>query len=187
LHWSKLDLAEDILRSIPSSLDQDASILRLKDLLTALRYAERGRAIFPLSVPASQWWSPIPHTNLPLEADGLRLTKWYPARVQRVEDEGNIVVLLANRPEGSQAEPCFEEMQLSRDHFQTATNQFDSTRLHAGSYIEIGHYGDWESLRIGIHAEVSLNDPDLLPLVPPPNRWYDRAVAESWQQVVGDQ
>lgn len=38
LHWSNLDLAENVLRSIPSSLQSDASVSRLNDLLTALRY-----------------------------------------------------------------------------------------------------------------------------------------------------
>ncbi|MCA9031196.1 MAG: tetratricopeptide repeat protein, partial [Planctomycetaceae bacterium] len=187
LHWSNLDLAENVLRSIPSSLEDDASISRLNDLLVAMRYAEKDRAVFPLSVPASEWWTPRPHTDLPNEADNLRLSHWYPARVQHIDDNGVVFLLYAEPPTCSDVEPVFRERELSRDEVQVAAHEFDSQTLHEGSFIELGYYGDNAMLKIGMHAEGTLNDPDLIPLVPPPDRWYDRAVAASWDDIGGEQ
>ena len=67
LHWAELDFAEDVLRSIPSTLaERDASIQALWNLLGALRIAEQGPAVFPLTVPVTEWWSANGHTGLPL-------------------------------------------------------------------------------------------------------------------------
>lgn len=187
LHWSNLDLAENVLRSIPSSLKDDASIARLNDLLVAMRYAEKDRAVFPLSVPASQWWTPRPNTNLPNEAANLRLSHWYPARVQQVDESGVVFLLYAEPPTRPDAEPIFRNKDLSPDEVQAVSHEFNSECLHEGSFIELGYYGENAVLKIGLHAEGPLNDPDLIPLVPPPDRWYDRAVAASWDEVGGDQ
>jgi hypothetical protein len=183
LHWSNLDLAENVLRSIPSSLQSFAGITRLNELLTALRFAERGQAVFPLSVPANEWWSPRPHTNLPIELDGLRLSRWYPARVQCAENNGNFVVLYAKPPVCPGDDALFDEIKLSREEVQAAAFQFNCQCLHEGSFIEIGFYGEGDELKIGLHADGPLEDPDLIPLVPPPDRWYRRAVKAAWSDV----
>ncbi len=52
LHWSELDFAEEVLSSIPRDLARnDASIQALFNLYAALRQAQRGVSVFPLSVP----------------------------------------------------------------------------------------------------------------------------------------
>lgn len=186
LHWSNLDFAENVLRSIPSSLQSDASVSRLNDLLTALRFAESGRAVFPLSVPASEWWSPHPHTDLPNELDGQRLLYWFPARVQHVEDGGGISVMYAKQSVGLQGRAQFVDATFSCEVVRGAAVGFDSQCLHEGSFVELGYYGENRTLRIGLHPEGPLNDPDLIPLVPPPDRWYLRAVEASWADL-GDQ
>lgn len=187
LHWSNLDLAENVLRSIPSSLQSDASVSRLNDLLTALRYAENNRSVFPLSVPASNWWSPRPHTNLPLEVDNLQLSHWFPARVQHVDDDGDIFVLFSKPPKETDGQVVFYEMELAKADIREAVYEVDIECLREGSFIELGYYGANEQLKIGFHAEGLLNDPDLIPLVPPPDRWYRRAVQASWNDVGGEQ
>lgn len=186
LHWSNLDFAENVLRSIPSSLQSDASVSRLNDLLTALRFAESGRAVFPLSVPASEWWSPHPHTDLPNELDGQRLLYWYPARVQHVEEGGDIFVMYAKQPVELKSRAEFVDAKVPCKVVRGAAFGFDSQCLHEGSFVELGYYGENQTLRIGLHPEGPLNDPDLIPLVPPPDRWYRRAVEASWADP-GDQ
>ena len=136
--------------------------------------------MFPLSVPVGDWWSPRPHTDLPNEIDGLLLSKWFPARVQHVDDNGDIAILFAKPPEDSAAEADFSELDVPHDTLEAAAYGFDHQCLHEGSFIELGYYGDKGILKIGLHAECSLNDPDLIPLVPPPDRWYRRAVQASW-------
>jgi tetratricopeptide (TPR) repeat protein len=186
LHWSNLDLADNILRSIPSGLTADPSIARLNDLLIALRFAERGRAVFPLSIPASMWWTPNPHTNLPLAIVNQRLTMWLPARIQYVDPEGELFVMFAKPPSDAAEQAEFDEMKMDRSSVEAAAFQFRWNDLREGRFIELGYYGDAGSVRIGLHPDGLLNDADLIPLVPPPNRWYERAVAASWNEVGGN-
>ena len=35
-------------------------------------------------------------------------------------------------------------------------------------------------MRIALHRDTTWCDPDLPPLYPPPDRWYQRAVEEAW-------
>ena len=88
LHWAELDFAEDVLRAIPRHFAQnDASIQTLWDLLKALRQAQHGTCVFPLSIPAKDWWSPSPHTDLPPSWVGQPLRFWVPARIEGVDHE----------------------------------------------------------------------------------------------------
>lgn len=185
LHWSNLDLAQNILRSVPSSLSGNASISRLNDLLAALRLAERGKAVFPLSVPARLWWTPNPHSNLPLEVANQRLETWHPARIQHVGEDGKVYFMFATQPETSGGEGKYDEMELARATVEQAAYQFNWADVCEGRFVELGYYGGQRHLRIGMHPDGPLNDPDLIPLVPPPDRWYKRALSASWDEVGG--
>jgi len=185
LHWAELDFAEEVLRSIPRKLaENDASIQTLWDLLRALRQAERGVSVFPLSVPAKDWWSPSPHTDLPPAWEGDPLRFWFPARIEGVDQENSVAFLVAAKPPATAgADPVYFEMELSRDQIGQAKSGFQWDDLHEGTFVELGSYGDCNELRrIGLHRETTWHDPHLLPLVPPPDRWYRRAIEGAWAE-----
>lgn len=185
LHWANLDLAENILRSIPEKLSSEASLARLNDMLVALRHAEEGLAAFPLSVPASQWWTAHPHTDLPLVIDGQRLERWVPARISYVDDERGLSLMTASPSEFAKDGIQYDELDLDSEAVRRAAIGFKWDDLEEGRYIELGYYGKSQLLRIGLHSDEPLADPNLLPLAPPPDRWYRRAVRESWKEMVG--
>lgn len=101
LHWGDLDFAEEVLHSIPRRLaENDDGVQALWDLFEALRQARRGVSVFPLSVPARDWWSARPHTDLPLTWEGQALREWFPAQIEGVDQENGIAfVVAAKRPE----------------------------------------------------------------------------------------
>lgn len=177
LHWGELGTAESILNSIRPELRNESSVKRLYDLLAALRLAEEGIAVFPLSVPQSRWWIAAGHTGLPVEVDGQRLV-WYPARINAVEE--GIVYLTVGKPD-SESKLCLavEEQEFSLAVLEKAAHSFSSQDLVQGRFIELGNYGDLGLKKVGLHQSVELNDPELLPLVPPPDRWFKKAVQQS--------
>jgi hypothetical protein len=174
LHWDELGMAERVLKSIKPELRDEGSICRLFDLLATLRLAEEGIAVFPLSVAKSDWWRPEGHTNLPLEIDGTRLA-WYPARVEEKSD--GMVYLMKGVP--NQASPRgfeVEEIELKIDELTTIATNFAESDLEEGRYLELGYYGELGLIKSAIHTSLHINDTRLLPLVPPPDRWYRRSV-----------
>ena len=40
-------------------------------------------------------------------------------------------------------------------------------------------------MRIGLHRETTWQDPHLLPLVPPPDRWYRARSKQAWAEMAG--
>ena len=75
-------------------------------------------------------------------------------------------------------------MELSRDEVAKAAAGFGWDDLCEGRFVELGYYGDGNDLlRIGLHRDTEWRDPHLLSLVPPPDRWYRRAVAHVGQMV----
>ncbi len=186
LHWAELDFAEEVLGSIPRRLTaNDTSIQTLWDLLRALRQAERGVSVFPLSVPAKDWWSPSPHTDLPPSWEGRPLRSWLPARIESVDQDNAVAFLVAaKRPATAAGDPVYFEFDLTRDGFEQATSECQWGDLHEGTFIELGFYGDGNEVgRIGVHRNTGWHDPYLLPLVPPPDRWYQRAVEAAWAEM----
>jgi len=185
LHWAELDFAEEVLRSIPSRVsDSDTSVQAEWDLLKALREAERDASVFPLSVPAKDWWTPMPHTKLPRFINDDQLHSWKPARVEAVDRANSKVSFLAAQcPETPNGTIDFEEIQLPWEKVKAAAYKFRSTELTAGMYVEFAYYGMRKHLRIGLHRDSAWNDARLLPLVPPPDRWYQRAVSTAWDSL----
>jgi hypothetical protein len=183
LHWAELDFAEEILCSIPEGLaGSDTSIGALNNLLAALRVAENGMSVFPLSVPNRDWWSPLPHTDLPPQLDAQPLRSWLPARVESVDAETEDAwVTVGDRPKCKDGELTFREMSLVKNEIAESLYGFTWDEITEGRYIELAYYGDNNTLRIGLHRETQFRDPDLLPLVPPPDRWYRRAVNQAWK------
>lgn len=185
LHWAELDFAEEVLCAIPKRLaENDARIRTLWNLLRALRQAERGVSVFPLTVSAKDWWSPSPHTDLPPSWEALPLRYWIPARVERVDRENSVAVLIAaKRPPTKAAHPEYFEMELRREKLTAAAHGFAWADLREGRFVELGFYGEGEDrMRVGLHRDTNWNDPHLLSLVPPPDRWYRRAVDGAWQE-----
>jgi tetratricopeptide (TPR) repeat protein len=190
LHWAELDFAEEVLRGIPRELaENEASIQTLWDLLEALRQARRGVSVFPLTVPAKEWWSPSPHTDLPPRWEDHPLHSWIPARVDGVDRNTSIAFLVgAKRPASKHADPEYFEMELSRDEVAKAADGFGWDDLCEGRFVELGYYGDGNDLlRIGLHRDTEWRDPHLLSLVPPPDRWYRRAVDSAWASMDEDE
>ena len=175
LHWAELDFAEMVLREIPRRVaQQDASIRALWSLLEALRQAERGTSVFPLSVPAREWRSPAPHTDLPRWFQDAPLRSWVPARVDVIDQEEGVAYLLAAElPPTRDAEFRYFEMELRRDRVEASASGFAWDDLREGSFLELGYYGEGDGgMRIALHRDTTWRDPDLPPLYPPPDRWY---------------
>ncbi len=186
LHWGELDFAEEVLRSVPREVARtDTSIQALGELLAALREAQSETAVFPLSVPAKERWSSGPHTNLPLRSHDKQLLSWQPARVECVESAEEMVFLLAaRRPESRDSEPEYERLELTRNEVESIAYDFEWRDLGEGRFVEFGYYGPDNLRKMGLHRVVEWRDPRLLPLVPPPDRWYRRAVAAAWASKV---
>lgn len=187
LHWAELDFAEEVLRSIPQPLaDTDLSIRTLFDLLAALRKARSGVAVFPLSVPCSEWWSPRPHTKLPLKLAEQPLRSWLPARVDALDSEaGNAFLTIAEFPQAEDDEPAYRELTLTRPQVERTAEGFGWKDLKEGSFLELAYYGEAAELRIGLHRDTEWRDPHLLPLAPRPDRWFRRAVAQACESTKG--
>jgi len=186
LHWAELDFAEEVLRSIPAQLrTTDTSIQALWNLLRALRQAERGVCVFPLTVPASSWWSPTPHTDLPISLHDSLLKDFQPARVEHVDEESQIAFLLAaKRPSATDKTPIYFDAELSKQDVIRDAYGFEWQDLGEGRFLEIGYYVGG-GRRIALHRENAWRDPDLLPLVPPPDRWFQRASEGAWAATEG--
>ena len=183
LHWAELDFAEMVLREIPRWLArQDTGIQALWSLLEALRQAERGDSVFPLSVPPREWRSPAPHTDLPRRFQDAPLRSWVPARVDGIDQEEGVAYLLAAElPPTRDAEFRYFEMELCRDRVEASASGFAWDDLREGSFLELGYYGEGDGgMGIALHRDTTWRDPDLPPLYPPPDRWYQRAVNEAW-------
>jgi hypothetical protein len=182
LHWGDLAFAEEVLLEIPNEYT-NPSIQAEWDLLKALREAERGAAVFPLSIPAAKWWWG-PHTNLPQHINSDYLQSWMPARVEAIDrDNDRVSFLAAHRPDTLESPTKFEEIRLPLKKVESAIYKIRTRALTAGAYVELGYYGRKKRMRIGLHRDVTWNDDRLLPLVPPPDRWYDRAVKNSWNSM----
>jgi tetratricopeptide (TPR) repeat protein len=185
LHWGELAMAKDVLDSIPSEHRTDNGIPRLYDLLAALRMAEAGIAVFPLSVPKSRWWQPEGHTGLPIELNGKRLT-WFPARVDEIAD--GFAYLSVGRPvSDSRFGLVTEQRELALTEIEEVALDFKVQELKEGRYLELAYDSELQLLKVGLHRSLELDDPELLPLVPPPNRWYQKARAAAFQQLASDQ
>ncbi|HKM55339.1 MAG TPA: hypothetical protein VJY33_18180, partial [Isosphaeraceae bacterium] len=185
LHWAELDFAEKVLRAIPTDLtEKESSIQALWSLLIALRKAERGESVFPLSVPPSEWRSSTPHTELPRWFDDAQRHSWVPARVEAIDHEDGVAFLLAAKlPANQKDDFSYFEIDLRLDLVEAAACNFAWDDLRVGSFIELAYYGeDKEPRRIAMHRDTTWHDPNLLPLYPRPDRWYKRAVQESWKQ-----
>jgi tetratricopeptide (TPR) repeat protein len=182
LHWAELDFAEDVLRSIPSTLaERDASIQALWNLLRALRVAEQGPAVFPLTVPFTEWWSANGHTGLPLTWPDQQMRLWRPARVESVDQHsGRLFLVVADRPADQKALLQYRDVELSREQVERAAHGFNWAELKDGQFLELAYYGGENTLRIGLHRVTDYRDPQLIPLVPPPDRWYRHAVDAAW-------
>jgi hypothetical protein len=185
LHWAELDFAEDVLRSIPSTLAENASIQALWNLLGALRIAEQGPAVFPLTVPFREWWSANGHTGLPLTWLNQPMHLWKPARVESVDQHsGRLLLVVADRPTDQKAPLQYRDMVLSRNQVDQAAHGFTWADLEEGRFLELAYYGPEHTLRIGLHRVTEYRDPQLIPLVLPPDRWYRQAVDAAWDSTV---
>ena len=101
-----------------------------------------------------------------------------------VDQDMRVVFLVgARHPTRNGGDLEYFEMELSGDEVVKAAHDFGWDDLRAGRFVELGHYGDAnEVVRIALHRETEWHDPHLLPLVPPPDRWYRRAVESAWSE-----
>lgn len=181
LHWSNLKMAKSVLNSIPSSVANDPSIQTLFDLYRALRHAENGVAVFPLSVREEKWWNG-PHTGLPISLGEFNRQRWSPGRVI-AKTENAIEVQIGLWPTVEQPELRTKDMLFQRDQIDGSFIECFWDEVVEDSFIEIAYYGgDGSKMRVGLHRETEWWDQNLLPLRPSPDRWYDKAVKDSWQE-----
>ncbi len=97
------------------------------------------------------------------------------------QEDGVAYLLAAELPPTRDAEFRYFEMELRRDRVEASASGFAWDDLREGSFLELGYYGEGdEGMRIALHRDTTWRDPDLPPLYPPPDRWYQRAVKEAW-------
>jgi tetratricopeptide (TPR) repeat protein len=183
LHWGELAMAEDVLNSIPPAYRDERSVVRLQEMLETLKLAELGIAVFPLSIRKSHWWNPAGHTGLPGQMDGKLLT-WKPARVDAVCD-GIVYLKIGQKDKVNPHGFVYYDETLERELVERCVEGFQWSDLAEGRYLELGYYGDSGLMKIGMHRSLELDDPEILPLVPPPDRWYERARDNACQQLKG--
>jgi len=119
LHRGQLDFTEQVLASIPESIRQrDTQFQALSRLLETLREAERGRGVFPWSVPPDRWWHPFPNLSFPSEVNGEPLTQWNPARVEDVDEDNVWLIVGKKNPDKL---PTYGHLAIPRDRFDDAS------------------------------------------------------------------
>ena len=87
--------------------------------------------------------------------------------------------MLADRPADPKASLQYHEVELSREQVERAAHGFNWTDLEEGRFLELADYGE-NALLLGLHRITEFRDPQLIPLVPPPDRWYRQAVEAAW-------
>ncbi len=171
LHRAQLDFSEQVLNLTPSAVRKKHPGFRALDrLLTALREAERGRGVFPLSVPPREWWRQMPHLDFPPQIDGHPLIQWNPARVEQIN--GDSIRLVVGKKPIDSAPPTYGTITVDLQRFNTATLDARVEDLAEGRFLELAFYGNQGMLRIRCHPDTAWRDLDLPPFVPADPRRY---------------
>jgi hypothetical protein len=174
LHRAQLDFAEQVLNATPKEVrTQHLGFRALDQLLTALREAERGRGVFPLSISPRDWWRKSPHLDFPPHVSGQELRQWNPARVDGVEN-GTVQLVVGKPPAAEGGNATYGRIALSLDQVRDAMRDVGPEALSEGRFLELAFYGEAGILRIRSHPDSAWRDPDLPPFVPPDPRRYLR-------------
>ena len=167
VHRAQLDFAETVLSETPALVrETDTRFRAIRDLLAALREAERARSVFPLTVPFNEWWTDKPHLDFPQKQD---IVKWFPAQVDAVDDETVHLVMGKRADDGQRAECALVE--LPRSKFDAASLDEPYEVLEPGRFLELAFYGAEETLSIRSHPDLPWQSPDLPPIDPDPRRY----------------
>jgi len=173
VHRAQLDFADTVLSETPALVrETDIRFRAIRDLLAALREAERVRSVFPLSVPYHDRWKG-PHLEFRREIDEGKLVQWFPAQVDDVDEE-TVYLVMAKRAPGDGKEE-YAHVEISRTIFDQATLDENSGQLEAGRFIELAFYGVHEILRIRVHPGTAWQAPGLPALDPDPRRYLRKA------------
>jgi tetratricopeptide (TPR) repeat protein len=173
LHRGQLDMAAEVLEGIPEeNLRDDLGLRALKRRLDALLQARRGEAVFPLSVSQDHQWDG-PHLA-PKRLNKHPLTRWMPARVDAVSEEG-ISLQVAEPPREPSNSARIGFLEVSRDQFNRGSEDIDAEQLEAGRFLELVWYEQQEQPLIRVFPAHEAQDPDLPPLFPDPARYLRRA------------
>jgi tetratricopeptide (TPR) repeat protein len=177
LHRGQLDFASRVLENIPESAFaedvQETGILqRLRTHFRSLIEARRNRAVMPVFIDHDRWWArrPIQSVAEPSLA-GKPLHKWYPGRIEGVED-GQVSIALGVPPDDGEAESDVRTWVLTRQEFDKLSGAA-KYELHAGRFIELVYYADDPEPRLFVRPDEKHALP---PVRPDParylrNRW----------------
>ena len=166
LHRGQLDFADQVLASVPESIRRrDTQFQAMGRLSETLREAERGRGVFPWSIPPERWWHPFPNLNFPSELNGEPLTQWNPARVESVDQE-SVWLIVGTRADGEP--PTYGHVAIPRASFDEASLDVKSGEIQPDRFLELAFYGPRGKLRIRSYpADVAMDDQ--LPGFDPPD------------------
>jgi len=170
LHRGQLDFAEQVLTSVPEPIrSRDAQFQAMGRLYETLREAERGRGVFPWSIPPDRWWRTFPTLNFPPELNGESLTQWNPARVEDLDRES--VWLIVGSKAGD--EPAtYGHVAIPRSRFDEASLDAKSSEIEPDRFLELAFYGSRGELRICCHPTDVAMDGQLPGFDPPDPRRY---------------
>ncbi len=166
LHRGQLDFADLVLASVPEPIRRrDTQFQALGRLYETLREAERGRGVFPWSVPPDRWWHTFPNLSFPPEVNGEPLMQWNPARVEDVDEES--VWMIVGSKAGDEP-PTYGHVAIPRSRFDEASLDVKSQEIEPDRFLELAFYGARGELRIRCHpVEIAMDGQ--LPGFDPPN------------------
>ena len=172
LHRGQLDFAEQVLASVPERVRRhDTQFQALARLSATLHEAERGRGVFPWSVPPDRWWHSFPNLGFPPELNGAPLVQWNPARVED-GDQDSVWLIVGSKLAGEL--PTYGHLAIPRDRFDDASLDVKSEEIQPNRFLELAFYGSAGELRIRCHpAEIAM-DGQLPGFDPPDPRRYLR-------------
>ena len=170
LRRAQLDFMERVLADVPAEVRAtNTRFVALDRHLTALKIARDEYAVFPINIDPKDYWE-WPHTCLPYSIKEGERVSWFPARIESVDSE--CVSMVVGKRDSDSKEVTYGAVDLTLSDFNRSTLGELGDFLSEGRFVELGFYGDQETMKIGIHPDKSYDDPDLPPLDPPNSRRY---------------
>ncbi len=173
---SCLDFADRILETVSDDvLRRDPQFRAAKKRLRALRLGREGKIVVPYPLVCKNWWESGPFFLASSLENGSTLVRWLAARVENVDSE-NVELRLGEVLSSDPAEPRISFGDFPKQLLEEWG--VDVKELKPGEFLELGAYGDDESIfravrhRAGDLAEVDLA---LQEIFPDPNRYLARA------------
>jgi hypothetical protein len=179
LHRGHLDLASEVLRSVPSSLRLNMPrFVALDHRYGSLSEVRNWGAFIPAEYWKERWWEHGPRLLAPTITRGRKhQLAWYPGRVvAKADSSTTIEIALLHEIDSTSGWPEIGTIELSADELAATSQGGIDSDLAVEDFVEIGYFGSEEDpvLRVARFERRPLVDPRLAPIFPPPDRFIGR-------------